>query len=304
MTNTPFRIYFTCDADPDQATLPTTDRTNVTWNGIELLSELFSYLNDQSIRLTLFLRADDQIRMVFNKSTHWIERLTQIFSTEFKYHEWAWHPHLYKMKEHRLYPIQDPSEALSQIKVVHEELRRIECHPTSVRMGEAWHCNEIMSYFDQSGFTVDSSAIPGRKRKDEFRSFDWEITPNGPYYPSLDDYRISGPSRFKLLEMPMTTALTTTCYDSKPKRRYLNPTYHPQFFAQALNSTIQELGAARINDLVFIFHTGELLEQKANDLHAYGMNTFKYNVSYAINSLKESFFNIETLTLNQRFLYV
>jgi len=299
-----FRVYFSCDIDPDQASLPTIDRTNITWNGVNKLAEIFSLFNEQKLRLTLFIRADYQIRFNFSKSTYWIEKLTKMFASEFINHELAWHPHLYRMHGNKYYPVQTSIEAIVQLSKILKEIRQKGFNPSTIRMGEAWHSTETMNYLDQRGFTVDSSAVPGRKRADEFRSFDWEKTPNGPYHPSLHDYRIPDTKKQKILEMPMTTASILTSYDKTPRRRYLNLTYHPRLFSSALDSTLDELALQKIQDIVFIFHPGEVLDLKPNDLHQYGFQALQSNINYIQEKFQILSIPLQSLTLCEAPQYV
>lgn len=300
----PFRVYFSCDIDPDQATMSTADRTNITWHGVNKLVDIFNIFNEHELRLTLFIRADDQIRLNFSESTYWIEKLSEKFAPEFNDHELAWHPHLYRMDANEYHPIQSAVEAIDQLAKTLVEIRRNGFNPTTVRLGEAWHSTEIMSFLDTLGFTVDSSAVPGMKRADVFRSIDWGKTPNGPYHPSPYDYRIADTKKLRILEMPMTTAEIFTIYDKIPRRRYLNLTYHPQIFSSAFDSALAELSLNNIHDMVLIFHPGEILDVKPNDLHQYGFITLRTNIIYLLDKFKKLSMPVQFLTLCEAPQYV
>ncbi|MFQ5454086.1 MAG: hypothetical protein ACE5D6_07855, partial [Candidatus Zixiibacteriota bacterium] len=64
-----------------------------------------------------------------------------------------------------------------------------------VRMGWDYHNNHTFSALDKLGVEVDFSGIPGlyiNPKNNEIKSvnfFDWSLSPNNPYFPSVNDYR-------------------------------------------------------------------------------------------------------------------
>ena len=60
-----------------------------------------------------------------------------------------------------------------------------------VRIGECVMNNKLMNAISRSRIKIDSSALPGRKRNDQQKFFDWETTTNDFYYVSKTDYRTS-----------------------------------------------------------------------------------------------------------------
>ena len=101
---------------------------------------------------------------------------------------------------------------------------------------------------------ADSTAIPGRRRSDSDRHFDWEPTPETPYHPSQNDY--SSPAddnetSLRILEIPFSVAEIHAPYDPPGVlvRRYLDLSYDPIEF---------EVGVAKLiataSSLVTVIH--------------------------------------------------
>jgi hypothetical protein len=138
--------------------------------------------------------------------------------------------------------------------------------------------NDIMNFIKDLGLLADSSAIPGRIRKDSEKIFDWSKTKNHPYFPSRIDYQKEDLSEKGFLEIPMTTINTKCSYDKNSILRYVNLGFN----SEVLFNGIEEL--VKNNEyLVTITHPYELFE------------TYRSNqglISYNINSLEENIKNI------------
>ena len=117
----------------------------------------------------------------------------------------------------------------------------------SLRMGECFHANETMHAANALGLTVDSTAIPGRKRNDSARVFDWLPTPDQPYFPSQNDCRVpAAGGSLPILEVPVTTMRVRAPYDVVSLKRYMNLTYHHHLFREGFDESFSDLLARSI----------------------------------------------------------
>ncbi len=281
------RIFITLDIDQDNATGLHPARNDVRWNGLSLLPRIATLLGEH-IRFTLFLRCDDQIRDLFGHSLALYENHKEIFKPLIAAgNEIGWHPHLYHRNADGYQPIREENLACDQLERVWGEIQKSELSLSSVRLGEAWHSGKTMRLLDDFRFLVDSTALPGRRRKDSQLEFDWTGTPNHPYHPSVTDPRFPDPAAtLSILEVPMTTASILTSYDAKPLRRYLNPTFHAPLFAQALDAVIPAMDTASSHTLVLTFHPSELLPEKPDGLCSHDWGTFSTNITRLIESIR------------------
>jgi len=289
MNDIQLSIFMTYDADPDGAVHYPPIRNEKSWKGFELAPDIHDFFSTYPIPYTAFIRCDDQIRDYFGKATGFLEEhLSFLSQIEREGVEIGWHPHLYEVKEGNYQPIQDPQKAVHQLNQVYEELKAQGFHLTSVRLGECWHSNETMIALESLGIKVDSTALPGRYRKDDYYFIDWQNTPNQPYFPSKIDYRCSNEQDpLNILEVPMTTIPIKASYDDKPILRYLNLTYHPEIFNEALDSFLDGIMTQDEKNfsLVTIFHTDEILNKKSTALYKSGIDTLKKNFEYLLQTL-------------------
>jgi hypothetical protein len=158
-------------------------------------------------------------------------------------------------------------------------------NPLSTRMAGCALNNKLLFALQKNGIKVDSSALPKRKR-DEVIRFDWSSTDSIPYFPSLEDYRISDIDKskcYKVLEVPLTTISTKTSYDRKPLRRYLDLCFKPEIISREIRNVVQQ------NDIVVtIIHPMQLLDQEnKNELFGNGLEDFRTNLSALINSCND-----------------
>src|SRR5262249_11232640 len=157
---------------------------------------------------TWFVRADAQLRDVYGSAAYPVESQSALWASLAESgDEIGWHPHLYRRRADGTYmPETVEDRQVAELRDISADLRNRGVELTSSRMGEAVGSNGVMQELDRLGMTVDSSAIPGRKRSDASRCFDWEGTPNTPYHPSIHDYRVSvSGAKRTLVEVPMTT---------------------------------------------------------------------------------------------------
>lgn len=241
-------------------------------------------------RATWFLRLDRQMEelwgspdYIFRRYAQELQRLKQAG------HEIAWHPHCYLKSQKKWIQNTDVPSIIEELKqylpLVRQENLQV------VRMGWGFQSNEIMNFFSEAGFIVDSSAIPRPCYDWETSIKDWTNTPLHPYYPSQIDYRVSGKSNLSILEIPISVASIAAPYDKQEVVRYFNLAYYPQFLSSSLQNWINSH-----NYLVTITHPYELIPD--NDIHSL--------LSFDINVFEKNLLHIEYLikNTNKNILYL
>jgi len=129
-------------------------------------------------------------------------------------------------------------------------------NPQSSRILGCTSSNDLMSSLQKYGIKVDSSAIPKRKRENKI-AFNWEKTPNYPYYPSKTDYRIESDStenRLNILEVPLSTISIKTSYDHVPTLRYMDLSFHNHLLKNGIKNCLENS-----NFLISIIHPQVLM---------------------------------------------
>jgi hypothetical protein len=285
-------VVVTVDVDNDGAAAG--ERTALAWTSMERLPALKAVFERVGVCVTWFVRADNQLMDVYGTAAHLLlahEPLwARVVGAE---DELGWHPHVYRWcgETRRYIGERDPARFVDQLKAAHSDLTSQGYRFASVRIGEAFHCNATMQAVEDLGLSVDSTAIPGRKRDDGSRVFDWASTPNHPYHPSRADYRVAGASDPReLLEVPMTTAPIRTAYDSGEVHRYLNPSFHHQIFRGAIERHLAEREALQAEEhvLTLILHPDEVVPRdRAHSLYAFSLDEVQRNMEYLVARLKE-----------------
>ena len=277
------------DVDQDSATGMAPERNEPTWEGLALLPRIEQVLSGRGIPCTAFLRCDAQIKERYGHHLAIQERCAPTLDRFVKNGgELAWHAHLYRLVAGAYTAVRDEHEACDQIEEAIVETRRAGFRFSCGRLGEAWHATACMGAMDRLGIAIDSTALPGRRRADATLWFDWEPTPNAPYHPSGNDYRRPGADPLRILEVPMSTAEIRTAYDTRPLRRYLNPTFHPELFEQGLRNYLDERRTIEPSALVLVFHPGELLERAADGLCAHSWGAFNRNLDVLASVIRQS----------------
>jgi len=163
----------------------------------------------------------------------------------------------------------------------------------SSRIGEAFGSNAVLAALDELGIHCDSTAMPGRVRKDEERHLDWETTPQEPYHPSSSDYRQPGPDSLGLLEVPMSMVETKADYDERPLRRYVDLSFRHEAIKDGLHSYLTDASL-----LVTVTHPCAVLPGITNRRHGLlssDIREFKRNLDFIFSECKR---------LNRRYKFV
>ena len=185
---------------------------------------------------TWFVRLDDQIASTFGDAAAIMERHALVLS-EFRSrgHEVGWHPHSYARSADGAWRQNtDESMVVDELSRLAPVARKHGCRV--VRCGWGFHTNRTMQTVAGAGFAIDSSAIPRPRYQWETSVKDWTVTPATPYYPALRDYRVAGDPALPILEVPMSVAIVRVPTDTEVVLRYLNPAFHRQVFAPAVES--------------------------------------------------------------------
>ena len=279
-------LLFTIDVDNDGSQRDA--RAPLAWESIGAIPAIKELFEAHRASLTWFVRADNQLSEVYGSASFLLQEHATLWSDlEHSGDELAWHPHLYEQtgSEKTWVAALDPDGCVNKIQTIHAELERDGFRFASVRIGEAFHCNATMRAVDALGLSVDSTAIPGVTRCDKSRVFDWGTTPNRPYHPSQDDYRIPGAVGRTILEVPMTSVPIRAAYDGRPVARYVNPTFHHEIFRALVTRYLAE-EASENRFLVTVLHPDEVVPQTSSHaLYSYSLETVRQNVVFLLESL-------------------
>lgn len=277
-------IYFIISFDTDNDPIPV-NRFQLSWNGIEkgipLINKRIEKIQetiDQKIKLTWFVRCDNQLEKIYGNSGFLLKRYERLWNDLInRGDEIAWHPHIYK-KVNGFWKLETKKEPLlKKISKSFEHFIEFST-PSSVRLGESYQSNASMKLFNDLGLQVDSTALPGRMRNDQDRFFDWIDTPRHPYHPSKTDYRISGSDSLNILEVPMSIIPIKTEYDSVPLDRYINLSFYNSLMKDNMENIIRK------NDfIVTITHPFEIIPT----------NSSKHGLlSFDIGEFQKNFINL------------
>jgi hypothetical protein len=178
-------------------------------------------------RATWFIRVDGQLEGLCSDAAHLLTRYRDQWLRYWdEGDEIAFHPHLYTWDGARWGQATAPEELEQETTKALAAMRRCGFDPVSSRIGEAFCSNVVLSALEANGIRCDSTAMPGRERKDGDRLIDWRNTPQLPYRPARSDYRVPGPDARALLEVPMSMIETRAEYDTQPLRRYIDLSFH------------------------------------------------------------------------------
>lgn len=249
----------------------------------EILSEF------PEIQTTWFLRIDSQVETIFENAEHIFNKYKkEITWLRENGHEIGWHHHCYKYSQDRWLPDNNVENVLKQLKkyaplAINQGLN-------ISRMGWGTQSPAITDFLEESGFIVDSSAIPRPVYPWDKGLKDWENSPTEPFYPAHGTYKTKGLTR-RLLQVPISTVELPFYQDTIPNViRYINPAYHTSIFKYAIESYKGSI-------LTTITHPYEIIphEITVKSPLAFSLDVFKENLSY-LNSLSGvSFITISEL---------
>ena len=217
-------VVIACDTDPDRDYfVKDVPPGSLSWRGmlegIPRAKDKLQKLTDSDGRTPVFtwnLRVDHQIKQIYGAYNHiltahnnfllWLEKTGD---------ELGWHPHFWCYDEKRKVWHQNYQDVDWQVEMLEEAHAAYQAvlpgRARTVRMGWSYHNNRTFATLNKLGVEVDISGTPGLKTLPQKRQvrlsnfYDWSITPNKPFYPSIADYRREakeGEKSYSLLEAP------------------------------------------------------------------------------------------------------
>jgi len=294
-------LLFTVDVENDGVAIHN-ERNRLSWDAISTIPIIKDIFDSHKLRVSWFVRADNQLKDIYGTSAYLLIKHGSLWNDlKGSGDEIGWHPHLYQWDKHTNSYLADTDEdrCVQKLTDTYSELHAKGFNYTSVRIGEAYQSNSIMRILSELGLKIDSTAIPSRKRQDSARFFDWEITPNEPYHPSKEDYRVpTSQGHLPILEVPMTTIPIKASYDKEPLRRYINISYHHSLFKAGFDAHL-DIIQKQEKEQVFIttiLHPDEISsEKKEHPLYSFSIIEIKKNLEYIINTFNSH--NIEYCSL-------
>lgn len=280
-------ILLTFDADSDYFDNSIAEYGLLQWRGIE--EGIFKILNvlssikdsfGNSCKVTWFVRADNQLLTIYGDAAYLLKKYNTLWrQCSSRGDEIGWHPHLYRLVNTVWQQETNEEELDSLLCQSIRAVRDAGYRPVSSRIGESYCSNGILESLSALGILCDSTAMPGRIRKDSQRSIDWEGTPQTPYFPSRKDYRHPGESRVDILQVPMSMVSVKASYDEQPLRRYVDLS----FFHEALRSGLKQF-LPEASLLVSITHPSCVVPDVISSPHGL--------LSFQIEELRKNLFYI------------
>ena len=294
-------LLITVDVDQDGANIEN-ERTSLSWGCLEQIPAIKQIFRGFDLYTTWFVRADNQLETFYGSPAYlllaynWLWKELAASGDEI-----AWHPHIYRRTNTGEYRMEtDEHRFCSQLTGIRADLKREGFEHLSVRVGEAFGTNLIMRTLAGLGLKADSSAIPGRRRADSARTFDWALSPNQPYVPDVNDYRVPAVTRgLSIVEVPMTTAPIQAPYDKEPLLRYMNLSYRHPFFKQAVEAYLTSVEHWP-GDTYFtlIVHPDEVMpERPAHPLYEFSLASVERNLNYLLEAIASRGMGVRSLAV-------
>lgn len=241
------------------------------------LFEIESVLG-RKIPVTWFIRCDDSVAHALGCHEGLLSELDKFIDRRADAGDaFGLHPHLYRMVDSDWVSERDPAAQVRQIERSHRGwCRYFGSGPKLVRIGEALMNDEIAECLDTLEVSIDSSALPGRKRFDSGFQFDWSNTPETPYRPSVLDYRVPanlGAKGRSFVEVPFSMLAIKCAHDETPLNRYLNLAFHPELILDAIDRR------AASEPIVAVVHPHELVDSRVeHPLISYSATSLSRNL--------------------------
>ncbi len=274
-----FKIYISFDIDQDFNPDSNADYYNRTHGKFTSFGENFIEIIDclEGQPFSVFVRADDQINSLYGSYDYLISNNSNLIQQiKDRGGEINWHIHIYEFDGSDWIQIRDEKKMTATFLSNLKKVRSIkEINTDIVRIGECIMTNKLMNQFNDCGIRIDSTALPGRKRNDKEKYFDWSTSTNQSYFPSPNDYRIAGKPRQSLnvLEVPMNTLPVKASYDDRPYFRYFNLSFKTDPLFEHFDDYVRNH-----DSLVTITHPFEVLANGEHGLISYDLDVFKKNI--------------------------
>jgi hypothetical protein len=296
-------VVCTVDIDNDGVALYN-ERNALHWRALSMLPPLKQLFADHGAPVTWFVRADSQLADTYGDPAYLLHSHAPLWNGfTASGDEIGWHPHLYQRDRASgaYVPDRDAERCADTLTELHQALAAAGFGFDSVRLGEAFHGNATMRRLSALGLKVDSTAIPGRRRNDEQRVFDWEPTPNEPYHPAPGDYRVPGRAgSLPILEVPMTTVPIQAPYDPAPLKRYVNLAYHHALFQEGFTAHLLGLppGSGGEAFVTTILHPEEVAAgAPSHPLYSFSLDGVGRNLDFMLEASARQGFAVRFLTM-------
>lgn len=284
-------ICITIDCDPDELSGKEVNRESLKWMGLEsmdMFPERISEFFKKLIPLTWFIRFDGQIDKAYGSYTYLFTQYYNLWEKCLKLdHEFGCHPHLYKYSGKKVELMSDENEIHCELIRINESLKETGYSFKIFRNGEGWMKPAIINQLEESGYKIDSTALPGLYRTDN-HPMNWQTTPNYPYYPSLTDIGVPGNKR-NIIEFPMNTWSVKAPYDKTNRLRYMNPAIKKELFQPAVSLWQDQIIASESIEFywIFITHPNEIIHKTDKDLlYAFDEKILFNNIKYFIDTIE------------------
>lgn len=291
MSADPLLIALTFDAEADvfdRSIGREPSAQTPSWRGIEegipLIDEVLAAHRDSSgarACATWYVRGDRHIGALFGSPGFLLEKYRALWLQHAASgDEIGFHPHLYRLAGGEWRQETDAAALREQLAESFATMRAAGFQPRSSRIGEAFGSNEVMAALDELGIECDSTAMPGRVRRDAERQLDWGATPQQPFHPSIADYRQPGPPELRLLQVPMSMIETQTAYDRAPLLRYADLSFHHGVMRGGLTAFL-----ATAPLLVTVTHPSTVLSGIAREPHgllSFDIGEFRRNLDFVL----------------------
>lgn len=293
----PLTIVVTFDIDPDPKAATNGDMPKWTAieEGVSKIACRFRAVgrrHDHQLQCTWLVRADNQLKELYGTEDYLLQEYESTWdSLQNEGDEIGWHPHICRRQDKRWEFEYDPQRLRTCLRTSYEAIAS-HISVTSARVGGTYHTNESMRTLAELGIEVDSTALPGRRRDDDTRQFDWTPTPNTPYRPSIEDYRVPGERPLEIVEFPMTTIETMAPYDDIPLDRYLNLSFYSNIIEDGIESVIHDENR---QFLVTITHPAEVLDW------GFGHPVISYDMETTVRNLERILTECERIGRPYRF---
>ena len=279
-----FYIFLTFDIDQDfsPGNKNYYNRDNIKFKGFEEgIIKIIDQLNE--VPFSVFLRADYQVKEVYGSYDYLIDKYPYVIDKIKENNgEINWHIHLYEKINNRWKQIKKEKKVVERFQIDYDNVKDLSSiNSNIVRIGECVMNDKLMEFMNNNNIKIDSTALPGRKRNDTEKYFNWEKTNNSFYHPSKTDYQTIGD--YEILEVPMTTIDVEAEYDDQPYKRYFNLSFKTKPLFENMNKYIRDN-----NFLVTITHPYEILNEGNHGLISYNFNIFCENLKLLIDYVKKA----------------
>ena len=262
------KLAITLDLDNDFLSVPLESSAQLTWKGLTealplVLREFntFAHQSGSQLKVTLFCRADWQIKSLMGKTSWVFDKARFILNSMALPHlaiDLQWHPHLYhEFSEGKWEQLTNEELIAAQLKETFSDLKKSGITPLCTRIGECFFSRQVLKTLTELGISVDSTSFPTRN----LGHTDWSLSPRSPFHPDLSNFCLPGAA--PLLQAPFSMLSIHAPYESSEKNRYFNLIFDTKFTKPGIKEISE-------NVIVTILHPFEILTLDDNKHQLFG----------------------------------